>query len=145
MFFPPQGDAVYGEGHVSCGLVAGRNGRRGIYERSRAGVLPGLTRPPCGISGWTHLAVVYQEGVPSLYVNGKLVRRGQKSGRVVHPGVREANPGYGAPSFNGDMTEPELFPEPLDEERIRKLSAAGVPRRRDRLPLNWRVAPAPTP
>jgi hypothetical protein len=125
VFFPPQGDAVYGEGHVSCGLTAGRNGV-GIYERSRAGALPVLTAQ-IGISGWTHLAVVYKEGVPSLYVNGKFVRRGEKSGQVVHPGIREANLGYGAPSFNGDMTEPELFPEALDEDHIRKLSEAGVP------------------
>jgi hypothetical protein len=106
-------------------LTAGRNGV-GIYERSRAGALPVLTAQ-VGISGWTHLAVVYKEGVPSLYVNGRFVRSGQKSGQVVHPGIREANLGYGAPSFNGDMTEPELFPEALDEDHIRKLSETGVP------------------
>lgn len=124
VFFPPQGEAVYGDGHACCGLLAGRNGV-GIYERSRAGVLPVLTAQ-IGIAGWTHLAVVYKDGVPSLYVDGRLLQHGQKSGRVVHPGIREANLGYGAPSFNGDMTEPELFREPLDEERIRELAAAGL-------------------
>jgi hypothetical protein len=79
------------------------------------------------VSGWTHLAVVYQDGLPSLYVNGKLARQGRKSDRVVHPGVGEANLGYGAPTFNGDLTDPDLFPEPLSEDRIQKLVAAGVP------------------
>jgi hypothetical protein len=123
--FPPAGDAVYGEGHVSCGITAGRNGI-GLYERSRAGAATALSIK-MGIAGWTHLAVVYKEGVPSIYVNGKFVQSGKNSGRVVHPGINEANLGYGAPSFNGDMTEPELFREALDAGRIRALSEKGLP------------------
>jgi hypothetical protein len=126
VFFPPQGDAVYGDGHASCGLAAGRNGVA-VYERSRA-AFPAVLMAQMPVSGWTHLAVVYQDGLPSLYVNGKLARQGRKSGRVVHPGVGEPNLGYGAPAFNGDSTDPELFPEPLSEDRIQKLVAAGVPR-----------------
>lgn len=125
VFFPPQGDVVYGDGHASCGLLAGRNGI-GLYERSRSGAGTALIAR-MGIAGWTHLAVVYKEGVPELFVNGKSVRRGQQSGCVVHPGVGEPNLGYGVPAFNGDMSDPELFAEPWDAERIGKIFAAGVP------------------
>jgi hypothetical protein len=126
VFFPPPGDAVYGDGHASCGLAAGRNGVA-LYERFRGG-FPAVLVAQMPVSGWTHLAVVYKDGLPSLYVNGKLARQGRKSGRVVHPGFGEANLGYGAPTFNGDLTEPELFPEPLSEDRIQGLVAAGVPK-----------------
>jgi hypothetical protein len=125
VFFPPQGDSVYGDGHASCGLLAGRNGI-GVYERSRTGVATALIAR-MGIAGWTHVAIVYKEGVPELFVNGKSVQRGQKSGRVVQPGVNEPNLGYGVPEFNGDMTEPVLFAQPLDAESIGKIVASGVP------------------
>jgi len=125
VFFPPPGDTVYGEGHASCGMTAGRNGI-GLFERSRDGAATALIAR-MGIAGWTHVAVVYDDGVPALYVDGKLAQRGRKSGRVVHPGVREPNLGYGTPAFNGDMSEPELFAEALDEDRIGKLALAGVP------------------
>jgi hypothetical protein len=39
------------------------------------------------ISGWTHVAVVYRDGKPRLYVNGTFVREGLASGKVVHSGV----------------------------------------------------------
>jgi hypothetical protein len=125
VFFPQPGDAIYGEGHASCGLIAGRNGV-GIYERTVAGASAALVMET-GIAGWTHIAVVYRDGAPLLYVNGRLLRSGRKSGRVVHPGIREPRVTYGAPAFNGDLSEPELFAEALDEGRIQKLFAAGVP------------------
>ena len=87
--YPPPGDTVYGEGHASCGMTAGRNGI-GLFERSRDGAATALIAR-MGIAGWTHVAVVYDDGVPALYVDGKLAQRGRKSGRVVHPGVREPN------------------------------------------------------
>jgi hypothetical protein len=85
------------------------------------------------VSGWTHFAVIYTQGKPSLYVNGNLVREGLKSGSTVHPGVgsppprpdtvyhfdsldallrasgRPLQPSNGiAYYFEGNMTEPEL-------------------------------------
>jgi hypothetical protein len=126
VFFPPAGDEMYGQGHASCGLTAGRNGL-GLYERTRAGAATVMT-VRTGVAGWTHVAVVYREGVPEIYLDGRLAQRGQKSGRLVHPGCGESNLGYGAPAFNGDTTEPELIPQALSAEEIRKLAAKGLPR-----------------
>ena len=37
------------------------------------------------VSGWTHVAVVYANGTPSLYVNGTHVRTGVATNLTVHP------------------------------------------------------------
>ncbi len=123
--YPPQGDVFYGAGHSACGLSAGRNGVA-VYERARD-YFPAVLVTETPLSGWTHLALVYQNGVPSLYVNGSLTRKGQRSGKTVHPGLGEAYQDDGAFYFEGHMGEPQLFPESLAEERIRTLAAAGVP------------------
>lgn len=121
---PPEGDALYGEGHATSALSAGRNGVI-VYERSR-GHFPAVLAAPMPLSGWTHLAVVYRDGEPSLYVDGAFVRKGPRSSRRVRPGV-------GAPSerpvrcFEGDTTPPEVLPEALGEDRVRQLAASGVP------------------
>lgn len=39
------------------------------------------------ISGWTHICVVYNSNLPSLYINGELVATGLKSAYTVHPDV----------------------------------------------------------
>jgi hypothetical protein len=125
VFYPPSGESVYGEGHAACGLTAGRNGV-GVYERSRASldpVLPLITP----LSGWTHLALVYRGGAPSLYVNGALAGQGKPSGKIVHPGLGESHHRDGAYYFDGHMGEPQLFREVLGEDRIKQLALAGIP------------------
>jgi len=122
---PPAGDTVYGPGHVSCGLLAGRN-LVAVLERDRANWRTVLSTP-MPISGWTHVALVYKGGAPSVYVDGKLVGQAEASGAVVHPGVRDARQRDGAEYFDGDMSEPELFKEALSEERIQTLAAGPSP------------------
>jgi hypothetical protein len=123
----PEGELLYGPGHAAMGVAAGRNGVI-VVERSsdRAWAVLVSTTP---LSGWTHLALVYRDGKPSLYQNGEFIREGLASGRVIHPGI-------GAPPpprrivyyFDGDMTQPELFAEPLTAERIAGLAAKGLPK-----------------
>ena len=122
---PPAGDTVYGSGHVSCGLLAGRN-LVAVLERDHLNwhTVLSTTMP---ISGWVHVALVYKSGAPSVYVDGKLVGQAEASGAVVHPGVHDAGERDGAEYFDGDMSEPELFKEVLSEERIRTLAAGPSP------------------
>lgn len=130
VFYPPEGEGVYGKGHTTCGLAAGRNGIV-VYERGR-GEPKAVLGVPMPLEGWTHLAIVYREGTPYLYVNGKLVREGQRSDGVVHPGIREPYQGVSnitQPAYSiGDMSDPELFTEALEEDRIRELAAIGMPK-----------------
>ena len=125
VIYPPAGNQVYGQGHSACGLAAARDGVV-VYERSQADPLPALVaRMP--LAGWTHLAIVYKAGVPSIFVNGKRIAQGKKSGNVVHPGLGEALQSDGAAYFYGSMSEPKLIKESLDERRIVELVEAGVP------------------
>jgi hypothetical protein len=127
VFYPPAGEPLYGANHAACGLAAGRNGVA-VYERATGNPTPvAAARVP--VAGWTHVAVVYRDGAPSLYVNGKPAGEAQKSGKIVHPGLGEAQD---APiDFMGQATEPQLFPAALSEARIRQWAAAGVPKPED--------------
>jgi hypothetical protein len=127
VFFPPVGETLYGAGHAACGLVASRNGVA-LYERTTGNPTPVVAaRMP--IAGWTHVAVVYRDGAPSLYVDGKPAGEAQKSGKVVHPGLGESND---APTdFMGQMTEPRLLQEALGDAGIQQLAAAGLPKPED--------------
>jgi hypothetical protein len=122
---PPEGDTVYGSGHVSCGLIAGRNGVA-VFERAHFNWHT-LISTPMPISGWVHVALVYKAGAPSLYVNGKLAGQAEASGAVVHPGSSDARERDGAEYFDGDMSDPELTKEALGEDRIQQLAAAAIP------------------
>jgi (4-O-methyl)-D-glucuronate---lignin esterase len=123
--YPPAGGTVYGKGHAACGLTAGRDGVI-VYERSEGRPSTVIVaRVP--LSGWTYLAVVYHGGVPSLYVDGKLVKQGNKSDDVVHAGLGEAFERDGAAYFHGEMSKPKLFREALSQDRIGQMAEAGAP------------------
>jgi hypothetical protein len=118
--YPPLGEELYGKGHQTCGLTAGRNG---IVIWTRGAGKPALTLPaPAKISGWSHVAVVYNEGAPAVYVNGKLIQQGKKLEAIMHPGIGKAFLRDGASYYNGDMTEPQLFTEALTEDRVLQLA-----------------------
>ncbi|HEU4902398.1 MAG TPA: glycosyl hydrolase, partial [Flavisolibacter sp.] len=123
--YPPSGEALYGQGHETAGLTAGRNG---VAIWTRGGGKPVLTLAAATpISGWSHVAVMYKEGTPSIYVNGELAQRGTAATTIVHPGIGKAFLRDGASYYNGDMTLPQLFNEALSDERIAHLAAAVPP------------------
>ena len=123
LFYPPAAESVYGSNHAACGLAAGRNGVI-LYERGSGGPMQVVTAR-AAIAGWTHVAVVYRDGAPSVYLDGKPAGQAAKSGSVVHPGLGES---HDAPmDFLGQMTAPRLVGEALDDGRIRELAATGLP------------------
>jgi hypothetical protein len=139
--YPPAGEKVYGPGHAACGLNAGRNGVV-LFERTTGNPIPVLSIPT-PLAGWTHLAVVYDQGVPSVYLNGKLGRRGRRSGKVVHPGLGEAYQRDGAVYLLGQMSKAELFKEALDDSRVRRSAAGGIPDPDDPPPVEYYGAERP--
>jgi len=136
--FPPSGGALYGEGHEAAGLSVGRDG---VDVWHREGRWPYRKMyAQTAIEGWTHVAVVYKYGIPSVYVNGRNVPgqfTGEATGKTVHPGIGMAFLHEGASYYNGDMTRPELFAEPLTEDRIRQLAGE------DRTSHRYRPSPFP--
>jgi hypothetical protein len=122
--YPSAGRALYGEGHATCGLAIGRNGVA-VWESAEYPVLALTAETP--LSGWSHVALVYENGVPSIYVNGALVKRGERAGSIVHPSLGDAQSQEEASPYNGDMTQPVLYLHVLNEKRIWELAAAFPP------------------
>lgn len=144
------GDARFGTGAATAGLAVGRNGLF-VVERAWE-TCPAVLVAERPVSGWTHVAVVYRDGTPSLYVNGEHIRDGLVSGRRVYSGVgsppppvdytlhfpgleslaRAANqappPSRGNVFyFEGNSTPARSFDRALDEAELRALVAEGVP------------------
>ncbi len=140
VIYPPEGAPRYGANHAACGIGATRNGVA-VYERT-TGNPAVVASAEVGLDGWTHVAVVYSNGTPTLYVDGQRVGEARRSGATVHPGLGES---YGAPNdFLGQATEPELFSEALSAARIRELMNAGLPAPPPPPPVEFAAAEAPT-
>ena len=120
---PPPGDVTYGEGQAALAISAGRNGVI-LYERARD-AYPAVLAAPVPIAGWTHLAVTYQDGRPTLHLDGKRIGTGQRSAARVHvaPGLPVPRPRL----FEGDIAALDLHPEPLTPKAITRLAADGPP------------------
>lgn len=123
---PAQGQATWGAGHAGAGVSVGTNGIS-VYEYA-AGHMPALLVWPGAVSGWTHVAVVFQGRQPRLYVNGSLVRTGLVSATAnVHPGLRAAggspvnNGAVGGGQrgwFNGGIDEVRIYDGALDVSQV---------------------------
>jgi len=126
VLYPPPGHEVVDEpGHLCCGIAAGRNGVC-VFEHGADHFAPPLVHP-ARLEGWTHIAVVYEDGRPTLWLDGKEARKGLRSGLVVHPGVGVRH-GRAAAPFRGDRGEPRLFSKALGAGEIAGLVRTGPPR-----------------
>ncbi|MBB5788750.1 hypothetical protein HD601_003325 [Jiangella mangrovi] len=124
--YPPDGAALFGDGHATASFVVGRNAVA-AYERWDD-QFPRVLVADVAIAGWTHVALVYRDGVPHLYVDGEFVHRGLTSGRTIHPGAGFAAPDrIFVPHFEGDLEALTVAPKALSDAEIRELMAGGVP------------------
>jgi hypothetical protein len=121
--YPSAGRILYGEGHATAGCTVGRNGVA-IWENSSGDPVFTLAAP-VPISGWSHIALIYRDNVPSVYVNGKLVKKGSKSAQTVHPGTGQAYLQEGASYYNGDMSEPQVIDSVIDDAKIESIYLIG--------------------
>jgi hypothetical protein len=90
--------------------------------------LPSLLVYEANLTGWTHVAVVYQNKQPTLYVNGLQVRTGQTSSRsFVYPSLRLGgflmSPDYG--HFAGLLDEVSIYSRALSIAEIAAICNAG--------------------
>lgn len=91
---PDQGELAYGEGHASAGVSVGTNGVC-VFEHS-ARYFPARIVHQAAIDDWLHVAVVYEDNLPRLYLDGRLVASAPRSSHIVHPGTKRQT-GVGAP------------------------------------------------
>ncbi len=127
--YPPEGEQVYGKGFACAGIAAGQNVVR-ICERTKGAAYfsKDAVAVYAPVSGWTHVVAVYQDGVPALYINGKLAGRGVPGAHTIIPGLGTKPTGELHSSvFEGNATTPVLYRNPLGPEKISALYAAGLP------------------
>jgi hypothetical protein len=117
-----QGELMFGAGHVNAGVSVGRNGVA-VWEHGARYLAPRIVaRQP--IAEGVHVAVVYRDRQPTLYVNGQPAGTAAASAFTVHPGC----PG----PFRGEVAGIELVATALGPEEIAARaasSAAAKPRR----------------
>jgi hypothetical protein len=105
------------------GVSVGTNGVS-VFEHA-AGYLPSPLVHSATLDRWTHLAVVYQDKTPQLYLNGALVRTGLTSAQsLVYPSkMLGYNAAYG--SYAGRLDEVSIYDRALGASEIAALYAAG--------------------
>ncbi|MCC3157863.1 hypothetical protein LJ737_11490 [Hymenobacter sp. 15J16-1T3B] len=102
---PVHGGLYWNDNHASMGLSVGTNGIS-VYELS-GNYYPAVLHwtSPAPLTNWTHVAVVYQNRTPTLYVNGAPVATGSASPRqYVHP-----SPNLGGGSYAGEVDEVRIW------------------------------------
>jgi hypothetical protein len=105
--------------HSGAGLSVGTNGIA-VYEHSGNYFAPLLVHQTL-VADWTHIAVVYREGRPQLYLNVQPVHTGVKSRYQVHSSL---SIGDGPnPGFKGELAGFQDFGTALPEEEIARLGA----------------------
>lgn len=108
---------------AGTGISIGTNGIS-VYEHT-ANHMPATLVYDGLICGWTHIAVVYRDRTPYLYVNGKFVKAGLRSAKanVYACGTIGGHKHYGG--FIGDLKDVKIWGNARTEEEIRK--AAEIP------------------
>lgn len=113
--FPEHGGGLASFNDAGAGLAVGINGVS-VAEHT-GNYLPTLLVHKAPIEGWTHVAVVYQDNRPSLYINGVFVRRGLQSVLNVHPSsTLSVFAPYGA--YAGGIDEVRVWSRALTEAEI---------------------------
>jgi hypothetical protein len=113
---PPHGD-LFGTGNnAGCGLAVGTNGV-GVFEHGASYFVPPLVHAAT-LSDWTHVAVVYRNGQPQLYLNGLPAKTGLKSKYTVHA----AAGADGNAQFRGQMGQFVRFGRSLTDAEVAALA-----------------------
>ena len=117
VFFPPHGNGFGGVAHAGGGLAVGRNGVC-VFEHGGNYFAPTLVQAAT-LTNWAHVAVVYRDGQPNLYLNGVLARTGLKSTHIVHSGA-----GQGDSKFRGKLGDIAQFSRSLSGDEIAQLATS---------------------
>ncbi|MFB5675125.1 LamG-like jellyroll fold domain-containing protein [Paenibacillus terreus] len=105
--------------HAGVGVSVGINGVT-VFEHT-INHLPPVLVYPTEIQDWVHIAVVYEEKTPLLYINGQLLKIGLTSNKsIVYPcGVFGALPPYGY--YTGALDDLRIWKTARNKEQIAAL------------------------
>ena len=118
-------EALYGKGHSVAGIVATRAGVS-LMERGAGQAQPVLVLQD-KLASWNHIAVVYSDGVPSLYINGELKGTGNASGRTVHPTYKDIAIPNNNLAFEGDFADYQVTDRAMTADEVKAEYAKGEP------------------
>lgn len=120
---PPAGDALYGAGHATLGLSAGRNGVI-VYHNAGSSYRAVITAQT-PIAGWTHIALACDPEGATLYLDGNAIAKGKAPVQRLHAvlGTTILRPRL----FEGDSAGLTLHNTTLDAAAIAQLAAATLP------------------
>jgi RNA polymerase sigma factor (sigma-70 family) len=110
---------------AGCGISVGTNGV-GLFEHTYDHG-PCVLKHKTDLKGWTHVAVVYVKGTPTLYLNGTAVQTGERSQWTVFPGAGFGDPRVGYGPYQGLIDEATLFNRALKGEEIKVVMRATGP------------------
>src|SRR5262249_36493529 len=132
--YPPAGHDVYhSPDHAGAGLSIGRNGIC-VFEHTADYFAPVLVFAAT-LTNWSHVAVVYRDAKPSLFLNGKFVHEGLQSTFTVHSGVGVQHRRKPA-QFQGSLGEFFNVHRALDQTEAARLM--------EEMPIPMPVSPQPT-
>jgi hypothetical protein len=127
--FPGTGSQRYaifpnnGGSKAGAGVSVGTNGVS-VFEHGDT-YLPSLLVYDAPILDWTHVAVVYIDKQPRLYLNGTLVRTGLTSTRNSYPSTCLGEDGHGYGFYAGLLDEVTIYNRPLTPSEIFAIYSAG--------------------
>ncbi|MFA6173775.1 MAG: glycosyl hydrolase [Kiritimatiellales bacterium] len=99
--YPAPGHEIYTASDAGAGISAGTNG---IVVLTHGATLFAPVLVYSGpVTNWTHVAVVFNNKTPQLYLNGTPVKSGLVSARTVHPSMGVVH-GRTVPVFTGQTT-----------------------------------------
>jgi hypothetical protein len=106
-----------GGGEAGVGVSVGTNGVS-VYEHA-TDYLPPLLVDDCPLSGWNHVAIVYRNKQPTLYLNGVYQKAGCKSAKTVRPAFNLGGTPYGW--FAGKLDDVRVYDRALTDAEIQRL------------------------
>jgi RHS repeat-associated protein len=111
----PEWGTSIGVNHAIVGVSVGTNGIS-VFEHANF-YLPSPLVYDTSLSGWNHIAVVYNNKTPSLYLNGQFIKTGLTSTYIVHPSAELGHIANYGP-FQGSIDELRIWQQIRTPEEI---------------------------
>ncbi len=105
---------------AGVGVAVGVNGIS-VCESSDA-YLPSVLVDTLPLKGWNHVAVVYQDGQPTLYLNGVFETVGCRSEKVVHP-VFNLGGGGTLGWYGGYLADVRVYKTALTDAEVQEVAS----------------------
>lgn len=126
VLYPQNGERLYGKGHATIGLAVGQDGIK-IFEQA-GDQAEQVLKIEKKIEGWSLINLVYDDGIPIVYLNGERIKQGVKSSYKVHSSgneLSEKDPMITV--FQGEYSTPVTKSTVISRKESLQMYKAGKP------------------